>query len=191
MILYLLIIFTVMTLDSWLLIDNIKVRLVTGWISILLLLISTVSLSANMNYHFGMQKEITYSSKKIIYTAGPLNSPKNLLITKEIGSNSNNYILIYRNSQKSIKPSAHFVPNRKQTAQLIRNRATYRLADVQQATIQKEQIKWVYKNQLMKTLFKVNDETELIKQKAIVTVPKTNWIVIPFNQINKNNNLKI
>jgi hypothetical protein len=54
-----------MTLGSWLLIDNIKVRLVTGWISILLLLISTVGLSANMNYHFGMQKEITYSAKKI------------------------------------------------------------------------------------------------------------------------------
>lgn len=191
MILYLLIIFTIMTLGSWLLIDNIKVRLVTGWISILLLLISTVSLSANMNYHFGMQKEITYSSKKSIYTAGPLNSPKNLLITKEIGSNSNNYILIYRNNQRSIKPSAHFLPNRKQTVQLIRSRATYRLVDVQQATIQTEQIKWVYQNQLMKTLFKVNDETELIKQKAIVTVPKTSWIVIPFNQINKNNNLKI
>ncbi len=45
-------------------------------------------------------KEVTSAKTKEIYTAGETNAPYGMMIKAEIGKDTNNYVLVYRNDEK-------------------------------------------------------------------------------------------
>lgn len=91
------IILTLCVFVSWLLIPHKVTRYILGYISTVALLLMIIGITANMTHHWGMEKKVVTSDKKEIYSAGSKDSPVNMLIANEMGKNSNNYIMVYKN----------------------------------------------------------------------------------------------
>ncbi|KRN03812.1 hypothetical protein FC86_GL000924 [Holzapfeliella floricola DSM 23037 = JCM 16512] len=183
LIIYIVIIFTLLTLFSWFLIKPKLLRVVLGTISSALLLLSSLSIVANTAYHFGMEEKTVVNTAEI-YTAGQKESPVNLLIANQIGTQSGNYAMNFRDSQDSQDPTTHFVPDQSHMAESVKKSATYKIVDEQtSAKLITTTTKWQFSSDFYKTLFKVEDsDSELISEKNEITVPKSNWLVLSADQ---------
>ncbi|WP_252899390.1 DUF4811 domain-containing protein [Lactococcus fujiensis] len=64
-----------------------------------LLLTTVIGLTYQITDKWAM-KEVTSAKTKEIYTAGETNAPYGMMIKAEIGKDTNNYVLVYRNDEK-------------------------------------------------------------------------------------------
>lgn len=94
------IVLTLCTFVSWLLIPHKITRYILGTLFTLALTLTIIGITANMTNHWGMEKKVITSNKKEIFTGGPKNNPANILIINEIGKNTNNYVMVYRDNPK-------------------------------------------------------------------------------------------
>ncbi|WP_062325003.1 DUF4811 domain-containing protein [Holzapfeliella floricola] len=65
-------------------------------------------------------KKKTVVNTAEIYTAGQKESPVNLLIANQIGTQSGNYAMNFRDSQDSQDPTTHFVPDQSHMAESVK-----------------------------------------------------------------------
>ncbi|PAK87241.1 DUF4811 domain-containing protein [Lentilactobacillus parakefiri] len=186
MIVYMLIIFTILMFVSWLFINNSALRWTIGTITTGLLLMLSVALSANLSMHWGMEKKTTIDTSKNIETAGNIKSPVSTLIVKQIGTKSNNYVMIYRPTKTSLKPMSHFVPDKKDIVSSAKKKATYQVDNVRSTKLMTKKTEWVFKSPRYKWLlsFDHNDH-QLIKQRTVLYLPKRLWVVMSVNQAQK------
>ncbi|QEA57567.1 DUF4811 domain-containing protein [Weissella hellenica] len=181
MIIIVLIILSILTYVSWMNIDNRTTRLVAGLISCGLLVVTILFLTANMNSHYGM-KQVTTSSEKTIYSAGGSKSPAGMLITQQLGTKADNYVMVYADREdKKAKP--HFVPDKKNMTEAVLKRASYKTADVDKATVKTVTTRWEWRNDFFKLMLGFGGEGHsLVKQTATVTVPEKTWVVLSAKQ---------
>lgn len=180
-----LIILTIAVFASWTLIPHRLTRYIIGSLFTVLFTALIIDIVANMTHHFGMEKETITEPEKQIYSAGSTKSPTNMLIANEIGNNSYNYVMVYKENKNDDKPSAHFKPSTSKVdlSDSIKKHAFYRTADVDQATVKTTKTYWTWKNDFYRYLFDFgNNKKELIKQTSIVTVPNDTWVVLDAKQ---------
>ena len=181
MIIIVLAVFAVLTYISWFYIKSAPTRLIMGLISFALLGATVLLLTANIKSHYGM-KNVTTTTEKTIYSAGGSKSPAGMLITQELGTKSGNYVMIYADSEDG-KAKPHFVPNKKNMAEAINKKATYKTADVDKATVKTVTTRREWKNDFFKWLLDFGGEGHsLVKQTSTVTVPKNTWVVLSAQQ---------
>lgn len=183
MIIIIVIVLTLLTLASWFLIKPDVIRRLVGTICSALLLLSTIAIIANTSYHFGMAQEVE-TKETNIYTAGQLNSPVSLLVANQIGTDSDNYAMSFRESKDQDKPVTAFVPDQTHLTESVKKSANYQVvAGNEPAKLKTTTTKWQYTSDLYKSLFKVDDtETELISETNEVTVPESSWLVLSADQ---------
>lgn len=176
MILWIICLFVILTFVSWLVISKPLLKWVCGIISTLVLLAAIVGLSMNMNSHYGMKKVTTVTTTEI-HSITPEISPIKSVAVKKIGTN--NYVLVYKDKATDAKPSAHFVPNKKDIVESVKQRSTYRLGNGQKAYIKTSKTTWKYSSKLMKDLFDVGHEAKenTVSIKNEMVVPN-DWKVI-------------
>lgn len=176
MILWIIILFVILTFVSWLVINKPVLKWVCGIISTLVLIASIVGLSMNMNDHYGMKK-VTKVTTTEVHSITPEISPVKAVAVKKIGTD--NYVLVYKDKATDEKPSAHFVPNKKDIVESVKQRSTYRDDKGQKAYVKTSKTTWEYSSKLMKNLFDVGHETKenTVSIKNEMIVPN-NWQVI-------------
>lgn len=183
------ILLTIFVFASWLLIPHKITRYILGSVFSILLLLIVIGIIANMTHHFGMEKQSTLTSTKEIYSAGSSESPVNMLIANEIGSNTDNYVMVFKNQKSDNKASVNFKPktDKKHLSNAIKTTASYKERDVDYATVQTSKTYWVWKSDFYKWLFKFGNENdkELISSHTIVSVPKDTWLVVNSDEAKK------
>lgn len=184
MILYILIALTLLTFVSWLLIKNKGLRLALGSISTAALVVAVVAVSMHLYDHWGMVQTTT-SKEQTIYTAGDLNSPAGLLIVSEVGTDSDNYAMVFRDASDASEAATHFVPNQKDIVNAVKKSADYTTGAVDEATAKTETTTWTWKSDFFKGLFSLMDNDELVSEKTTVTVPEDTWVVLTSDQAKK------
>ncbi|EMM6954151.1 TPA: DUF4811 domain-containing protein [Staphylococcus aureus] len=175
------IVLTLCTFVSWLLIPHKITRYILGTLFTLALTLTIIGITANMTNHWGMEKKVITSNKKEIFTGGPKNNPANILIINEIGKNTNNYVMVYRNHPKDKKTTTHFKPkmDKNNISESIKHQAKYEVKNTDKATQQTQKEVWVWKSDLYKSLLSFDEsENELIQSTTTVTVPKDTWVII-------------
>ncbi|MHC5374837.1 DUF4811 domain-containing protein [Enterococcus sp. LJL120] len=182
MILVLLVVFTLMVFGSWLLIKGQTMRRIAGTVSSLLLVATIVLVALHLYNHLGMEK-VTTTTENEIYTAGDTASPANLLIVSEIGTASDNYAMVYRDSADAEASETHFVPDESDIVNAVKLTASYQTADTTEAVAETKTTKWDFSSNFYKTLFSFeNQADEIIAEKVTVTVPEKTWVVLTSDQ---------
>ncbi|KPN83458.1 DUF4811 domain-containing protein [Apilactobacillus kunkeei] len=176
MILWIIGLFVILTFVSWLVISKPVLKWICGIISTLVLLAAIIGLSMNMSNHYGMKKVTTVTTTEV-HSITPAISPVKAVAVKKIGTD--NYVLVYKDKSTDAKPSAHFVPNKKDIVEAVKQRSTYRMVSGQKAYVKTSKTTWKYSSKLMKNLFDVGNETKenTVSIKNEMIVPN-NWQVI-------------
>lgn len=178
MILWLLVLFTILTFVSFMLIPKKGLRIMVGSFFTLCLLACAIGTSAHLKSHWGMEKKTVTTSQKI-YTAGDTKAAAKMLLVKEVGTKSANYVVMYRTTPTQKKASAHFVPDQKHMVEAVKKTATYQETATNEAVVTTKKTYWVWQSKTFKTLFNLEGHNqELIKSQATVTVPKDTWVVL-------------
>lgn len=138
MIILIVALFIILTFISWFFIKPTIIRWIAGILSLILLAGSLLILTGNFAWHWGM-KEVKSTQTQPIYTAGQTTAAYNLLIKHQIGTNSGNYVFVYRTSKDQKSASQHFVPNEDKIIESVKKTATYK----QNSSIQQAQIKTI------------------------------------------------
>ncbi|WEV60455.1 DUF4811 domain-containing protein [Streptococcaceae bacterium ESL0729] len=189
MILYIIVALTILSFLSWLVLKNKVLRVTLGSISTILLFGAVGLLSLNMSNHYGMEEKTVTSEISDIFTAGDTSSPVNMLIANQIGSDSGNYALVYRDQASDAQASPHFVPNQDDIINSVKKSASYELSDsAKNASIITQKTYWVYKSDFYKNLFELKSDDEdinLISEKTTVELPKGSWVVLSADQAKK------
>lgn len=173
---------------SWLLIPHKITRYILGTLATLALLLQVIAITANMTHHWGMEKQVTTSDKKEIYSAGDQKLPTNLLIANEIGEDTDNYVMVFKNNEDDKKAKPHFKPNmdKSHMSEAVKKQAKYEVKDTDQATQQTTKEEWVWKSDFYKFLLNFgDDQQELIQSTTTVTVPDDTWVVLNADQAKK------
>ncbi|ADC86565.1 DUF4811 domain-containing protein [Staphylococcus lugdunensis] len=183
-----LIILTIALFASWLLIPQKLSRYIIGSIVTFLFVVQIIGIVANMTHHFGMQKETIHESEKRIYSAANSKSPAQMLIANEIGNNSNNYVMVYKDNKDDTKATAHFKPKttKEDISESTKKQAYYETSNDDNATLKNTKEYWVWKNKYYRYLFDFGKEDkELIKETSVVTVPDDTWVVLNAQEAKK------
>ncbi|GAK30478.1 hypothetical protein WOSG25_030750 [Weissella oryzae SG25] len=177
MILIIMLILAILTFVSWAFIKKTNLRITLGTISMVLLFVTVGALNLNIAHHFGMEK-VTTSKKSAVYSASPA-SPAGMLIAQRLGTKADNYVLVYSASATAKKPTTFGVPDKSHITTAVKERTTYRLADVDDASAKTVTVRWEWKNNFYKLLFEVGGQGgELVSRVKTVTVPKATWVVM-------------
>ncbi|MCL2113573.1 DUF4811 domain-containing protein [Lactococcus protaetiae] len=177
--------FAVLTFYGFMFLKKRTVRWTVGGISILLLAASVGLLTLHIKDNFGM-KEVTNVTSHQIYTAGDKNAPYGMMIKAEIGKNTNNYVLIFRNEANQTKPDTNFKPDEKHIVEAVKKTATYKLADIDTAKVTTTTTRRKFSSNFMKMMFSLGGEqNELVKQHSVVSVPRDTWLVLTQEQVEK------
>ncbi|KRN76710.1 DUF4811 domain-containing protein [Weissella minor] len=179
MIIVLLLLFVVLTFVTWIYIKPLPLRIVAGSLAVLGLVLSIAGITLNFTDHYGM-KQVTKTTEQQIYSAGDKNSPANMLLAQEIGDDSGNYVLVYRENENDAEPKPHHKPDQKHIIEAVKKTADYKeSAQATEATSQTKTTRWVFKNDMYKLLFGISDQqNELVKETTTVTVPEKTWVVM-------------
>ncbi|WP_353891584.1 DUF4811 domain-containing protein [Lactococcus lactis subsp. lactis] len=185
LIILLLVVFMIGTFFGFMFIKNTIAHWLVGGISFLLLAGSVAMLTMHIRDNWGM-KEVTTSTTHQIYTAGDKSAPYGMMIKAEIGKNTDNYVFVYRNNEKSEKADTNFKPDEKHISEAVKKSATYKLVDDTKATVTTKTTRRVWSSDFYKLLFSVGGEqNELVKQNSVVSVPKDTWLVLTQDQVKK------
>ncbi|MCM0583356.1 DUF4811 domain-containing protein [Weissella diestrammenae] len=165
----------VFTFYAFIFVKNQIAREVLGFTGVLLLLGAVGLTTLNFNAHWGMKK-VTTTQTKNIYSAAPDQLPVKLLITQEIGTKADDYVMVYRDNANDKQAKAHFVPNKSDMNQLIHTIARYEFKAVNQATVTTETTRWRFDSDLSRWLFGFTGiDGSLVKKEHLVTLPKQGW----------------
>lgn len=185
MIIILIILFTLLTFFGFMFVKNRAGRLIAGGLSLVLLVLSVFALTFHFNQHWGMKEVVTTSSHQI-YTAGDAKSAYGLMIKSEIGKNTGNYALVFRNNENAAKPDTNFVPDEKHIIEAVKKTASYKLVDSDKAKVVTTTTRRQFSSSWMKLLFGVGgEENTLVKESSVVEVPKDTWLVLTEDQVEK------
>lgn len=165
---------TVLTFLSMFLIGNKAMRYIFGSIFSLATVLAIGLLSANMDNHFGMKKTTVTTTKKV-YAITPDQSPVKAVAVKKIGTD--NYVLVYKNSENDKQASTHFVPDTNAIVNATKTKSTYEKTSVENAQVKTVTTKWIYNSDISKNLFHNKNEDNIISIKHILQVPNT-WQVV-------------
>ncbi|QIL50380.1 DUF4811 domain-containing protein [Weissella coleopterorum] len=178
MMIFILIILAIFVFYAFVVLKKPMARWIFGFIGIILLMGAVGLTTLNFHQHWGM-KQVTTTETKQIYSAGPATSPVKLVLTKQIGTKANNYVMMYRDHEDDKEATAHFVPNKKKMNTFIHSTAKYQVKDTQNATVTLKETRWRWNSDLAKLLFDfAGMDGSLQKKEAIVTVPKNGWQVM-------------
>ncbi|CAK1248066.1 DUF4811 domain-containing protein [Fructobacillus fructosus] len=156
---------------SWFFLKN---RLASYLLGTTFSLLAVVLLSLNMSQHFGMEKSVT-TTRHEVYSALPAQSPVKAVAVKKIGEK--NYVLVYKNHQNDQQADKHFVPDTSEVVKAVKRSANYEKANVSKATVETKTVKWTYKSDLYRFLFKQKNEDNVVSIRHTLMVPE-NWQVI-------------
>ncbi|WP_267201890.1 DUF4811 domain-containing protein [Limosilactobacillus kribbianus] len=184
MIIYVIFALVIVTILAWTLIPNRLLRWAIGILSALALVGAVSVMSANFTSHYGMKK-VTTTTTRQIYSAAGSKSPAGVLVTKRLGTKSNRYVLVYADTPSG-KAKAHFVPKQKHITTAVKQHATYRTANVKQATLKTTTTRWEWESKRAKFWLNVGDQAgELVSQYRTVTIPQDTWLAVTPNQMKK------
>lgn len=186
MIIYLMIVITILTFIAWFFINNLQLRWICGLITMGLLLLCSIALSANLYSHWGMTKDTKVTVSTDIYSARTSESPANILLYQNLGTKTNNAVLIFRDKRNEEQAKPHFVPEKKDIRDSSKKRAVYRLTKGQKAKITIKRTEWRYRSNTAKWFFDFADnDHQLISQRTTVTLPENSWVVMTPAQAKK------
>ena len=167
---------------SWTLIKPRVIRFSVGLIFSIALIGAVALLTLNFTDHYGMKKVTTVRTQRV-YSALGSQSAADVLIAKQLGTQSDNYIFAYR-EQRNGSTTTHFVPNQKKVTTMVKKRATYQVDKVKYAAVTTTTVRWGWKNATMKRWFNVGvQDGELVSQKRMIKVPDKTWIVLSPSQL--------
>lgn len=176
---------TILTFVTWMLIDNNVLRYVLGILSIIFLGWSVYILTDHFVNHTGMEVKSKTTTKQV-YSAGSSSVPYGMVITKEVGKTSGNYVLVYKDKSSDKKASAHFIPNTKNVTEAVKKSASYKTANVKKATVKTTTKRYIWKSDFYESLFGfAGEEGDLVSKKSVLTVPKDTWLVLSQSQAKK------
>lgn len=181
-----LIILTLAVFLAWMFIKPKAVRIAIGSLLMALLLIQGILIGMNLHHHFGMKQVTTTKVHHNVYSAGDKQNPANLMIAKELGKDTNHYVLIYRDHKDQKKAQAHFKPDfsKEKQVETVKKSATYQLKDVKQPEVKTKTTAWVFENDFYQALMSFGDDRKaLIKETTIITLPKDEWVAASPEQL--------
>ena len=179
------IVFMVLTFVGFMIIKKPALSWTVGIISFILLALSVLGLTLHIRNNWGL-KEVTTTTSHQIYTAGDKTAPYGMMIKAEIGKNTGNYVLVFRNSENEAKPATNFKPDEKHITEAVKKSATYKLVAGNKAQVTTTTTRRQWKSNFFKTLFSAGGEkNELVKQHSVVSVPKDTWLVLTQAQVEK------
>lgn len=185
MILFILAILTIVMFGCWILIQHPIIRYVSSFITATLFCLAILMLSLNMKAHWGMEQKTTTSQPVTIYSAGPKGAPMNFLIIQQVGK-TDNYVMIFKEDKNDKEPQPHFVPDKDNLVEAVKQRAIYQRKNVSKASYIVKTTRWDYQSDLFRMLFKLGDgKDRLVEQETIVTIPKQGWMVVTEKQAKK------
>lgn len=183
MIIYLIFILLILVVLSWTLINRRLPRYLLGSTTAIALVASTGILTATFTNHYGLEKQATTTTHQV-YSAAGKSLPAGILITKRLGSESNRYVMVYREAADG-KATAHFLPKKGDTVNSIKEYATYRTADTHQATVKITTTRWEWRSPAARFWLNCGQAGELVSRQAVVTIPKKTWVVLSPSQLNQ------
>lgn len=136
---------------------------------------SIVASVANTHYHWGMEKQATTKTTKIVSSADA-SQGMNMLLYTEVGTKGNDTVYIYKTSEKQKKVSTTkadlTVTNKVKTG-------------AKKATKVTKTTRWVYKSDAFKVLFGVyGNNKEYVKQTNTFNIPDS-WVHLSTTQAKK------
>ncbi len=149
------------------------------FINLILLLLAVILLIMNFYSHLGMKK-VAYYKNSEIYSVNN-KTPNGIMIAKEIGTESNNYVLIYKDSIKDNKPKVYGEPNKKNIIKSFNKINTYKYTNKNSVKgyVSTKIVKWEWKNNLYQALFSIGGlKNTLYKYTKTVKIPRKTWIVL-------------
>lgn len=184
MLVYVIFALVIVVVLSWTMINQRVLRYSCGVIASAALIACTILLSLNFTSHYGMKKVTTVETHQVYSLAGN-KVPAGVLAAKQLGTHSNRYVMVYRDSQNG-QAKAHFVPNQKKIINAVKKHATYQLTDKQTATVTTRTTRWEWQNATAKRWLNVGSQAgELVKQTSTVYVPRKTWVVLTPTQMKK------
>ncbi|MDR2832897.1 MAG: DUF4811 domain-containing protein [Streptococcaceae bacterium] len=182
MILLFIALFTVLSFVGFMYIDKKVTRNIVGGLSLALLVVSVAGLIYHLSTHWGM-KEVTKTTEQQVYTAGDTKAAFGLMIDQEIGTQSGEYVFVYRDKPSDAKPIAHFTPDEKHITDAVKKSATYKMTSDNQAKVVTKTTTYAYSSDLMKMMFGIGDEEgTLVSEKSTVYVPQKTWLLLNTEQ---------
>ncbi|MBM7635668.1 DUF4811 domain-containing protein [Streptococcus saliviloxodontae] len=176
---------TILTFVTWMLIDRAIIRVPLGILSLLILAGSIWQLTDHFVNHTGM-KITTKTSTKTIYTAGDTSATYGVLITKEIGTDSGNYVLVYRDKTTDTDSSAHFIPDTDNPVEASKVTTNYQLTDSKNATVTTVTKRYTWDSDLAEWLYGfAGEEGEVVSKTITAKVPEKTWLVLTDKQAEK------
>ncbi|WP_019785059.1 DUF4811 domain-containing protein [Streptococcus sobrinus] len=176
---------TLATFVNWMLISKASLRYLLGILSMAILGLSVYFLTDHFLNHTGMKVETTTTTQQI-YSAGDPSQAYGMIIYKNLGTKTDNKVIIYRNQKDDKKATSHFVPDKKDAIEAVKKSADFELADVKQAQVKTTTKRYVWKSQTAKRLYGFGGENkELVSQKSVVQLPKKTWLALTPDQAKK------
>ncbi|ANK60319.1 hypothetical protein AYR54_08100 [Loigolactobacillus backii] len=124
-----------------------------NWLSLILIFVSMGLITLNDTAHFGMH-EVTSTRKRPLLSSTPA-SKMNLLLYQPLGTNGTERIYLYRTNSKQVKPTPTSTVRTSYTVKKGQNKAQVSIATT----------RWVYRNQLMHTLFGITGENNQFQRR--------------------------
>ncbi|GAO99322.1 DUF4811 domain-containing protein [Fructobacillus ficulneus] len=174
MILWIIVVLIVLAAASWLLIANRWLQVIIGAIFTIGAVIAVALLAANMDSHFGMEKQTVVTTKEV-YSVAPAQVPVGMAAVKKIGTN--NFVLVYKDKATDQQGTAHFVPNKNDVVEAVKQSANYTKVTSDKAQVKTTTTKWVYKSNFWRDMFKQDGEDNVIKVQHTLEVP-TSWQIV-------------
>ena len=185
MIVLLIILATLATFASWMLISKPAIRVSLGIISLLALGGTIYLLTDHFVHHTGM-KIVTTTTQKDLYSTGNTSAPYGFIVYKEIGTDSDNKVLVYRDAKDSADATAHFISNTKKISEAVKKTSGYELADVKKAYVETTTKRYEWKSDWAKWLYGIGgEEGELVSQKTTAYLPQKTWMALTEDQANQ------
>ncbi|TLQ03491.1 DUF4811 domain-containing protein [Pediococcus stilesii] len=184
MIIYVIFILLILTIFAWTMLPSKILKITIGSVLTLALTGATISLTAVLHKHYGMQQITTTSEQKIYSVAGE-ESPAGILVISKLGKEDSKHLVMVYKNEKTGSAEPHFVPNQKNITNSIKKESSYRQANVKDATLVSKETRWRWKDDQSKRWFDFGQDGELVKQTNTVTVPKDSWLVLTNNEMEK------
>ncbi|MDR0298077.1 MAG: DUF4811 domain-containing protein [Streptococcaceae bacterium] len=181
---------------------------IVGTLAAVLLALSMLGLIYHDTDHWGM-KQVTTTTTREIYSLSGSDAAYGLLVKSEIGTDSSNYMFMYKSATDDTKATVNFVGNTKnvdmtsktatnsvsswvkdilknETVETSKKSATYAQGDFAQAQITTQTTRWEWDSALAQAIFGVGGEQgDLVSEKVTVDVPKDTWLVLTTAQVQK------
>ncbi|WP_096818477.1 DUF4811 domain-containing protein [Lactococcus fujiensis] len=189
MIIFLIVLFTLLTYIGLVVLKSLLLRILIGGTSILMLVLSVGLLTLHLDKNWGTKIVTSRQRSTDIYTAGDLSSPFGMIIKAEIGQNTGNYVFIYRTSKTEKKASPQFKPATDSISQIvtaIKKKATYQVVDLESPEVETITKRREFTDKWSKLLFGIGgEEGQLVQEISTIKIPEKTWLLLTEAQADK------